>query len=106
MKLTASTKASQTGFSNEQNQSTGKIIEGNNESEQKCAKVSCNSNSLLRIDNEVNIIAKYKGLKIDNFKVNSLMKHLDEIHSILRSKPSAFFQLMSPKLIIRFPVMK
>ena len=46
--------------------------------------MSCNPS--LGIDNEINIIAKSKGLKIANLNVNSLMKHLDEIRLILSNK--------------------
>ena len=35
------------------------------------------------INNEMNIVAKSKGLKIANLNVNSLLKHLDEIRLIL-----------------------
>ena len=38
--------------------------------------MSCNPS--LGIDNEINALAKTKGLKIANLNVNSLMKHLDE----------------------------
>ena len=46
--------------------------------------MSCNPS--LGIDNEINVLAKTKGLKIANLNVNSLMKHLDEIRLILSNK--------------------
>ena len=46
--------------------------------------MSCNPS--LGIDNEINILAKTKGLKIANLNVNSLMKNLDEICLILSNK--------------------
>ena len=46
--------------------------------------MSCNPS--LGTDNEINILAKTKGLKIANLNVNSLMKHLDEIRIILSNK--------------------
>ena len=46
--------------------------------------MSCNPS--LGIDNEINVLAKTKGLKIANLNVNSLMKNLDEIRLILSNK--------------------
>ena len=38
---------------------------------------------IYNINNEMNVVAKSKGLKIANLNVNSLLKHLDEIRLIL-----------------------